>query len=174
MRATRGPAGLPERTDALDTGGQVFIQGRQDAPAGLAVQVGACRLNAALFGAGDGMPRHELADFFTQAGPRRCHHILLGAAGIGKQGSSGARCPAIRATDVGHGAHRQGQQDHIGIGDGGFAGVSAMASMMPSSRAFSRLARPRPQPTTWRTAPACFSVQGDRAADQADADDGQP
>lgn len=127
-------------------------------------------LRPAVFGAGDGMTGNEAAKVPAQGLARRRDHVALGAAGIGDEGVF----PQMRREGfqhLGHLRHRGGQHDHIGraeccraIGDG-----------IDEAQRFRRLQglAAAAEADDFADDTGLFQHRGERAADEAYADDGK-
>ena len=115
-----------------------------------------------------GCAGHEARDPLAQRLARRGDDVALGAAGVGDQRLRIPRATAKIAGNWATGAATSTRSASRAAAPGS----GAMASMTPRSSASLRLAALRPTPTTVRDLPCLLQRQRERAADQADADDG--
>ena len=111
-----GAGGLPHGAHARQGRGIGFGNGGEDDPVALKESTGGY-LDAAFFGAGDGMGRNEVAGYFAEGRSRCGEDAALGASAIGNDGIG--REPANHSAKYGlHGAERHGDNDHVGVDNG--------------------------------------------------------
>ena len=129
----------------------------------------ALRRRAPLFSApAIGCAGTNCAILSRQARARRRHHVLLGAAGVGDQGSPAER-GAMRRITARH-LRRPASPAAPGRRRARAAGRRRLRSMTPRSSAAARLRGSRPTPTTRPHSAGCLQRQRERAADQADTE----
>ena len=135
----------------------------------LAIEVGPGRRSAAVFGAGNRVCRHELADALTEGGTRRSNHIGFRAAAVGHH----SICPEVGCDaghDLAHLADRRRDQNKIGISH-------FLARIDPESiddAEFKRLRQGRDAAAKadhFLDFACCLECQRKRTANQADAED---
>jgi hypothetical protein len=121
-----------------------------------------------VFGAGDRMRRHELADARSEGGPRRGHHVGFGAASVGDH----ARRPQVSGDlrkNRRHLADRRGDQHEVGIAQL-VRRVDAGAIDEAQIERFLKTGRPPAETDHLADGLRRLERQGKGAADQPDAE----
>ena len=142
--------------------------GRGQVPAGALEEVGAGVLHPGGLGAGQRVAADE-----ALVVAERGDQLALGRAGVGDHASRGRWRRAPRATCSASAADRRGAEDRLGALAGLARASRRRGRSRPSSTARSRVAR-GPPPADHLHAASRPRRAADRAADQADAEDGDP